>query len=42
MEKKKQKLLRMGYDGGGKKSNGKAKKMLNEVSSSVWWILEKN
>jgi hypothetical protein len=27
---------------GGKNPNGEAKKMLNEVSSNVWWILEKN
>jgi hypothetical protein len=27
---------------GGKNASGEAKKMLNEVSFSVWWILEKN
>lgn len=27
---------------GGKNASGEPKKMLNEVSFSVWWILEKN
>ncbi len=42
MDKKKQKLLSKGDDGGGKISKWRGQKKGEWVSSSVWWILEKN
>jgi hypothetical protein len=41
MEKKKKNYLGRVMMEGGKNPFGEAKKMLNEVSSSVWWLLEK-